>query len=192
MDQKSRKLPRNTWEIIRGFPFIVPTFACLGIAFGYSAIFVLHDDNRPKEFFLCGIGILCLIFYSALLILWILKVRNKSWSAFCDRLIERENQRILKRLQTRPSNLELKVPLLPFSLIIFVIAVINYIFLIPKELHAALTLLIMFSAPAFLIRALWDSFKIGFTWIRIMALIFSGLAVVLLAVELNKIIHFIQ
>jgi hypothetical protein len=192
MDQKSRKLPRNIWEIIRRFPFIVPTFACLGIAFGYSAIFVLHDDNRPKEYFLRGIGILCLIFYSALLILWISKVRNKSWTAFFDRLIERENQRILKRLQTRPSNLELKVPLLSFSLIIFVIAVINYMFLIPKELNAALTLLIMFFAPTFLVLAVWDSFKIGFTLIRIMAVIFSALAAVLSAVELNKIIHFTQ
>jgi hypothetical protein len=189
-----KKSDSKTWQILRRFPLIFAAFACLGIGVGYCFIFIFHDNNRAKENVMHVLGIVCLVFYSGTLIFWISKMINKSWPAFCDRMIDFENQRMFKRMR---SGRELKVKgrsLFVLSLVVLAIAVLdNYMPLSNwRGINAAASCFVIFLGPTFFLLAVWDIFKSCFEWSRLMALICSAFATCLVIIKMDKIIHLTQ
>lgn len=79
-----RLVGRAFFRIVRRFPFVFGLASIGGLVLGYCSIFVLHDANPARAWFLRVIGVGCLIFYGWLLVLLIRKLGNKSWPAFCD------------------------------------------------------------------------------------------------------------
>ena len=79
-----RFVGRAFFRIVRRFPFVFALVAIGGLVLGYCCIFVLHDDDPAREWFLRVIGVGCLGFYGWLLVLLIRKLSSKSWAVFCD------------------------------------------------------------------------------------------------------------
>jgi hypothetical protein len=49
--------------------------------------FVFQDISEAKELVLRGIGIMCLIVYTGLLIMFFYKISTGTWGHFCDLMI---------------------------------------------------------------------------------------------------------
>ena len=58
--------------------------ALAGEGVGVWAIGLWPGRSIADDLALFGVGILCLVFYSGLLGLWIVKLWNGTWAAFCD------------------------------------------------------------------------------------------------------------
>jgi hypothetical protein len=77
---RRKKSPVETLRLIRRRPWLLIAFASIGVVVGVALI-------GFYETWLIAAGVIVLIFYTLLLTFVAIKLRNRTWISFCDRLI---------------------------------------------------------------------------------------------------------
>ena len=187
---------RRLIEIVGTAIFLI--CAITGVFVGFYTLFIWHDDSLDSlknDWAARGIGVLCCVFYGGLLMLCINKIRNKSWGEFWNRIFSLKRKKPVRNSKFDNYVREFASRhdiLLIGSLIIFGLAIFGWCmsyFAISHEVEKMIFLDLVFFAPSFVLLSLLDIFKRGFTVTRIVALLCSAFALLLLAIWIYAIIH---
>ena len=149
-------------------------------------------DNKVDKYFPLCLGVGCISFYGGLLIFLLNKIRNKSWVDFCDRTIVSMEQ-IKQERSTR--NVQFNQSMQAFckrnrKLLVWVSTMLALLMLTACFFSdgSFLAIVIMF-APAFFVVTSMDIFKTGLTLNRVVVLLFSAVAMAIVAVRIYRRIH---
>jgi hypothetical protein len=191
MGKKANQSAGDFVRLVRQHPSRLAIFACMGLIMGCYLVVPPYDNKVDKYFPLC-LGVGCISFYGGLLIFLLNKIRNKSWVDFCDRTIVSMEQ-IKQERSTR--NVQFNQSMQAFckrnrKLLVWVSTMLALLMLTACFFSdgSFLAIVIMF-APAFFVVTSMDIFKTGLTLNRVVVLLFSAVAMAIVAVRIYRRIH---